>query len=41
MIEGDLPLRAKGMVEDWTRLHQTELLSMWKEQRFHKLAPLE
>lgn len=41
MIEGDLPLRAKGMVEDWTRLHQSELLAMWKDQRFHKLAPLE
>ena len=32
---------AKGMVEDWARLHQPELLRMWKEQRFHKLAPLE
>ncbi len=41
MIEGDLPARAKGMVEDWARLHQPELLRMWKEQRFHKLAPLE
>jgi len=41
MIEGDLPLRAKGMVEDWARLHQIELQQMWKAQRFQKLAPLE
>ena len=41
MIEGDLPSRAKGMVEDWAREHQAELMRMWQEQRFHKLAPLE
>jgi Domain of unknown function (DUF4160) len=41
MIEGDLPNRAKKLVIEWATIHQTELLSMWNEQSFHKLSPLD
>jgi hypothetical protein len=41
MLEGDLPPRAHSMVTDWAKLHQTELLRMWEQQEFRKLAPLE
>jgi hypothetical protein len=41
MIEGDLPNRAKKLVIEWAKQHQTELLEMWSTQQFHKLSPLE
>ena len=41
MIEGDLPSRAEKLVVEWARLHQTELMNMWSEQKFRKLPPLE
>lgn len=41
MIEGDLLTRAKKLVIEWAKQHQTELLEMWKTQQFHKLSPLE
>jgi hypothetical protein len=41
MIEGDLPGRAENLVVEWANLHQKELMSMWNEQLFRKLSPLE
>lgn len=35
-----LPVRVRGLVEEWTELHQEELLSMWKSKEFHKVPPL-
>ncbi|MCX7043905.1 MAG: DUF4160 domain-containing protein [Candidatus Sumerlaeota bacterium] len=41
IIEGSLPHRAEKMVKAWTRMHQIELMNMWKTQQFNKLPGLE
>lgn len=41
MIEGDLPIRAHRMVQDWMSHHRSKLLEMWKTQKFEELPPLE
>ena len=41
MIEGDLPGRARRLVVEWATPHKTELLEMWKTQRFQQLPGLE
>ena len=41
MLEGDLPPRALKMVQEWTRLHQEELLKIWNTQEFVSLPPLD
>ena len=41
MIEGDLPGRAKKLVNEWGKMNQAELKKMWKTQKFHKLPPLD
>lgn len=41
MLEGDLPRKALSMVQEWTGLHQAELLDMWNTQQFRALPPLE
>jgi hypothetical protein len=42
---GWLPLRAQGLVLDWARLHQRELLEAWalaqQSRPVFKIAPLE
>lgn len=40
LLEGQLPARVRGLVEEWAELHQQELLAMWNSKEFHKLAPL-
>ncbi|MBF0140601.1 MAG: DUF4160 domain-containing protein, partial [Magnetococcales bacterium] len=40
MLDGRLPARVRGLVEEWMELHQEELLSMWVSKEFHKVAPL-
>jgi hypothetical protein len=40
IIDGRLPARVRGLVEEWAELHQKELLTMWESHEFHKLAPL-
>lgn len=41
ILEGDLPPKALSMVREWTELHKTDLLQIWKTQEFIKLPPLE
>ncbi len=41
MFEGDLPARAKKLVLEWAETNQAELLEMWDNQEFRKLAPLK
>ena len=41
MLEGDLPSKALTLVQEWTKLHQAELLAMWNSQKFNPLPPLE
>ena len=42
IIEGTLPGRAFRLVQEWTRLHQTELATNWDlAQRLEALVPIE
>lgn len=41
MIEGDLPNKAKKMVEECMTEHKDELMQMWQSQIFKELKPLE
>jgi hypothetical protein len=40
LLDGRLPAKVRGLVEEWAELHQDELLTMWTSQEFHKIAPL-
>jgi len=39
-LDGHLPAKVRGLVEEWAELHQDELLVMWETREFHKIAPL-
>ena len=41
ILDGHLPNRALGMVQEWTALHRDELLNMWETQEFKQLDSLE
>ena len=41
LLDGDMPKRAKTMVEEWVELNKGELLTMWETQEFKKLPPWE
>jgi hypothetical protein len=41
LLEGDLPDKASGLVREWAKNYQEELLQMWNTQEFTKLPPLE
>ena len=40
VLDGLLPARVRGLVEEWAELHRQELLSMWNSKEFHKIEPL-
>jgi hypothetical protein len=40
VVDGKLPARVRGLVEEWGELHQKELLDMWNTKEFHKIEPL-
>ena len=40
LIEGDLPIRALKLVQEWLHIHRNELLNIWNTQHFKKLPPL-
>lgn len=40
LLDGYLPARVRGLVEEWTELHQQELLVMWNTKDFHRIDPL-
>ena len=41
LMEGDLPSKALAMAQEWTHIHQNELLDIWNTQNFRTLPPLE
>ncbi len=41
MLEGDLPVRAQRLVEEWAATYAQELLDMWNRQEFRQLPGLE
>lgn len=44
-IEGEFPSRATGLVKEWTRIHEAELMADWERARQHlpleRIAPLD
>jgi hypothetical protein len=40
MLEGDLPPKDLARAQEWTKLHQDELLDIWNTQNFRTLPPL-
>ncbi len=40
LLDGRLPARVRGLVEEWAEIHQQELLDMWISKEFHKIEPL-
>jgi len=41
VIGGKLPKKALHLVLEWVKLHQGELLTIWKQQKFTPVKPLE
>jgi hypothetical protein len=41
MIEGDLPPKAQGLVQEWLALYSDRLQAMWDSQVIEKLPPLD
>ena len=40
MTEGDLPIKAQGLIKEWISRNQVSLLQMWDSQKLRKLPPL-
>lgn len=40
ILEGKLPAKVRGLVEEWAELHQDELIRMWVSKQFHRIPPL-
>lgn len=41
MIEGDLPARARKLIQEWAEPFKAELLRMWETQAFRQLPGLD
>ena len=40
IIAGKVPVKVRGLVEEWAEMHSSELLQIWNSREFHKIAPL-
>ena len=40
VMDGHLPARVRGLVEEWAELRQQELMAMWDSRDFHQIEPL-
>jgi len=40
VLDGQLPARVRGLVEEWAEQHQAEMLTMWESKDFHRIEPL-
>ena len=40
VVDGYLPSKVRGLVQEWAEDNQKELLEMWKSKQFYKLNPL-
>lgn len=41
MTEGDLPVRAVRLINEWQEEYQNELMKMWETKEFKKLPGLK
>lgn len=40
LMAGALPIKVRGLVEEWAELQRDELLQMWESKDFHQVEPL-
>jgi len=40
VMEGRLPARVPGLVEEWAEIPCEELFEMWNTKGFHRVPPL-
>ena len=40
VMNGNIPAKVRGLVEEWAELNRNELLKMWETKEFHKIDPL-
>ena len=40
LLEGDLPIRALKLVQEWLNVHKDEILKIWNTQEFKRIPPL-
>jgi len=40
ILAGALPVKIRGLVQEWAEPHKSELLQMWESKDFHHLDPL-
>ena len=40
IINGDIPKKCHQLVKEWAEIHQSELIEMWDNQKFHSIEPL-
>jgi len=41
VLDGELPLTALKMVQEWLELHRDKLMEIWETQEFKNIEPLE
>jgi len=41
LIKGNLTSRTMSIIKPWVKVNQKDLLTIWKTQKFKKIAPLE
>lgn len=41
IIEGYLPARAKGLVQEWVQINRESLLIQWNTKTFYRIPPLK
>jgi len=41
ILDGELPLTALKMVQEWLGLHRDKLMEIWETQEFKNVEPLE
>lgn len=40
VMNGNVPAKVRGLVEEWGEINRSELLKMWETKEFHKIKPL-
>jgi len=40
ILAGHLPAKVRRHAEEWSEMHQDELLEMWESKDFHSIEPL-
>lgn len=40
VLDGYLPGKVRGLVQEWAEIHQEKLLNMWQHKIFYNLMPL-